>query len=177
MGSRDSKQRQEEHVLSKFVCLRPIDGLTGQQNRKRKWSEDSKRERGEARLSFNLNLAHGSQEDMIGVAAAFDLPLLSSPMVMPPPMKSLDHRFFSAIVITALSRHSIVDQHPLGGCFFTLSVILLKGGRRGGGQRGFQLLNLSLSLWALGPDAGGGLSSGFEETASQVGKLGVIFQT
>ena len=30
----------------------------------------------------------------------------------------------TAIVITVLSRHSIVDQHPLG-CFFTLPVILL----------------------------------------------------
>ena len=29
--------------------------------------------------------------------------------------------------------------------------------------------SLYLSLRALGPDAGGGLSSGFEETASQVG--------
>ena len=86
-----SKERQEELVLSKVVCLRPIDGLTGQQNRKRKWSEDSKRER---RGDFlNLNLAHGSQENMIGVAAAFDLPLLSSPMVLPPQMKLLDHRF------------------------------------------------------------------------------------
>ena len=88
-----SKERQEELVLSKVVCLRPIDGLTGQQNRKRKWSEDSKRERRPDFLFKNLNLAHGSQENVIGVAAAFDLPLLSSPMVMPPPMKLLDHRF------------------------------------------------------------------------------------
>ena len=48
---------------------------------------------GETFYSKFLNLAHGSQENVIGVAAALDLPLLSSPMVLPPPMKLLDHRF------------------------------------------------------------------------------------
>ena len=89
----------------------------------------------------------------------------------------------TAIVITALSRHSIVDQHPLGGCFFTLSVILLDTDR--GSEAAEEVgsadsncpTSLSISLRALGPDAGGGLSSGFEETASQVGQLGVIWQT
>ena len=72
-----SKERQEELVLSKVVCLRPIDGLTGQQNRKRKWTEETR-----GGFLINLNLAHGShgnasEREREESRLETDLPLLS----------------------------------------------------------------------------------------------------